>query len=275
MNTVVSVVTSTVVNNSCCYVGINALELYDTVSKSRVPWQRNTAQALSAVHICVMTKEFRRPNHNICICLQVKCPTYDTSEYFTYSCQQQFWVRCVFPVSLPGGHFEGEVSENRGHQTGDTHRSALWKLPWSVVPTISLCLLYYSILSSFHLISNLTTCPVLLQKRWPPTCATWGGWTSLRSPIMTTWGSSSLICSTGMAMSLTMNMTGSANHLWVPLTKSTHPPPTFPSEVPFDHRASGLPSFYCSRWNNLSLDHDWFFFQTLMWSCLYCGCLIF
>lgn len=96
MNTVVIVVASTVVYNSCCYVDINTLELYDTgVSESRVPWQRNTAQAL-----CVMTKEFRMANHNICICLQVKCPAYDTFEYYTYSCRQQFWVQCVFSCLL-------------------------------------------------------------------------------------------------------------------------------------------------------------------------------
>lgn len=121
-------------------------------------------------------------------------------------------------VSLLGGHFKGEVSKNWGHQTGNTHWSALWKLPWSVwnQPVLSDS-------PSFSHISNLTTCFLLLQKRWPPICATWGGWTSLRSLIMTTWESSSLIFSTGMAMSLTMNTTGSANHLWVPLKDAPAP----------------------------------------------------
>lgn len=32
-----------------------------------------------------------------------------------------FSAICVFPVSVLGGHFEGEVSENWGHQTGDTN----------------------------------------------------------------------------------------------------------------------------------------------------------
>lgn len=127
-----------------------------------------------------------------------------------------------------GGYFEGEISENWGHQASDTHWGALWKLPWSVEPISFVLrpLLFNLFLMAILVCRYFTTCSLLLQKRWPPTCVMWGDWTSLRSLITTTWESSSLTCSIGTAMSLTMSMTGSANRLWVPLTEIL-PPPRF------------------------------------------------
>lgn len=181
----------------------------------------------------------------------------------------KFCLICIFPVSLLGRYFEREVSENWGHQKGDTYWSALWKLPWLVEPTSFLCLLCYLCFSSFNQMSNLIICSLVLQKRWPPTFAMWGGWTSLRSLTMTTWGSSSLIYLTGTAMSLTMNMTGLANHLWVPLSESTHPFPPSPS-FPLKSLIWTIKCHNCRCCCSLC---DYFWIRTDSWNSAVLNCL--
>lgn len=155
-------------------------------------------------------------NQRICINLQLECPMLNTFEYYTFIypypvlSRRTLWRRGIRKLGTPNGR----------HPLKCFVKASLVSRT-NQFPLVYSGLLYHLISSSFNHILNLTTCSLLVQKRWPPTCAMWEGWTSLRSLIMTTWGSSSLICSTGTAMSLTMNMTGSANHLWVPLTEST------------------------------------------------------
>lgn len=145
--------------------------------------------------------------------------------------------------SFSGWHTERTIPEDWRHKTKHSHRGPLWELSRYAIDGCNLtfgsaCEPWYC---EYWLWCNLifqikwskcrpTTQFVriypherwerscwfcVIQRRWPPTCDMWGGWTSLKSQTMNIWGLCSRNCSREKDTPLTTPTTGLAGRLWV------------------------------------------------------------
>lgn len=123
-----------------------------------------------------------------CVCLSVCVSVSWSDSHFYYVC-------------FVGWHIKRTVSEDRRHETKHSHRGPVWELPWYVGNAVR----YDPLLMNVY-----QCCFSVLQRRWPPTYDTWGGWTSLKNQTMNICGLCSLNCLSVKATPLTTRTTGLA-----------------------------------------------------------------